>query len=277
MAQAMRTLADRARRSPTAIVFLSRSVTRLGLGASSEMSSTSGGDALKTYAVLRVMLSVAGAVSKGRNGPANWRLLLSAEKNHFAEANEARVDVQSDIGIDPVLDVLRTAIAHGVVSVGEAEMVSFAGMELGIGLAAARSWLNDHPKMVSQIEKAVRTKVKEAQPEEGVNSLKPGQKIEVKVDGRPYQTHIDEQGIQRFVSLGLGGKLASLPFAGDLNQVCVEFIRGFRAGRYTMQDYQEFNMSLGYSVSGFADCMSSLTLNSGIPDTQIENPVWDKE
>lgn len=114
-------------------------------------------------------------------------------------------------------------------------------------------------------------------PEGSVKSLKPGQKFEVKVDGRPYQTYIDEHGIQRFVREGLGGKLATLPFAGDLTQVCSEFLRGFGEGRYTMQDYQEFNMSLGFSVCGFEDCMDSLTLNDDIPDTDIENPVWNEK
>jgi hypothetical protein len=91
----------------------------------------------------------------------------------------------------------------------------------------------------------------------------PGEVITVSVGGKEYQTIIDEYGVQRFSRSTV---LDHLFESGclDLNQLNDDY----RAGKFDKRDYAEFNMALGYSVSGFADL-------SAFQDWEIQNPVWE--
>jgi hypothetical protein len=84
--------------------------------------------------------------------------------------------------------------------------------------------------------------------------------ITVTVDGKKYDTFMDERGVQRFVPNMFvcwmldGGHL-------DLNEISI----AYRKATWLKRGYQEFHMALGYSVCGFADLW---------PAADIENSLW---
>jgi hypothetical protein len=87
--------------------------------------------------------------------------------------------------------------------------------------------------------------------------------IEVKVNGVGYPTHIDDQGVQRFVGNGV---LLHLYESGsiDMNQLR----REYHQAKFSQKDYMEFHIGIGYSVHGFCDL-------SVFEDVIVENPVWE--
>ena len=98
-----------------------------------------------------------------------------------------------------------------------------------------------------------------------MKDYKPGDKITILVNGKPYETYIDEHGVQRFP---MSTVIDHLFNAGrlDLNQLSVDY----QNGKFDKDDYMKLNMDLGYSVCGFADL-------SLFEDYEIMNPVWNEE
>lgn len=95
---------------------------------------------------------------------------------------------------------------------------------------------------------------------------KPGDVIDVKINGKSYRTVIDDRGVQRF-DIGPASDVVNWLFKQnqlDLNQLAVDF----QQGKFPLEAYMEFYMLLGYSVSGMYDL-------SWMQDVSIENPLWD--
>jgi len=95
--------------------------------------------------------------------------------------------------------------------------------------------------------------------------LPTGTIIKVRVNGKEYDTVIDENGTQRFIKNNLIRHLTDSK-AVDLNKLCLDYQRG----KFLEQEYAEFNMGLGYSVSGFCEI-------SSFEDGTILNPLWGPE
>jgi len=103
-------------------------------------------------------------------------------------------------------------------------------------------------------------------------STTPGDQICILVDGQPVNTIIDDHGVQRFVENEVVCWLLNTHQI-DLNSVCLNFLRG----KFSLEDYMEFYMSLGYSVSGFEEVFgasSSVADNTG-KAVEILNPLWE--
>ena len=102
---------------------------------------------------------------------------------------------------------------------------------------------------------------------------KNGDIITITVDGRPYETYIDDHGTQRFridSTHPLWDRYCGdidNPGKGieDLNQLCIAYLRN----QFDQRTYMEFNMSLGYSVCGFCEL-------SHFDHVRLVNPIWDE-
>jgi hypothetical protein len=101
---------------------------------------------------------------------------------------------------------------------------------------------------------------------------KPGDTVMVKVGGVEYPTIITETGTQRFienrdhplvVKCGQVFDRATNSMVDDMNGMVLRYHRG----EFTQREYAEFNMAIGYSVSGFCEL-------SNFQDMDIENPLW---
>lgn len=72
--------------------------------------------------------------------------------------------------------------------------------------------------------------------------------IIILVNGQPVGTFIDEHGVQRFIPNGV----ITYMFENDqldLNALCLAFHRD----EFSLEDYQDFYQSIGYSVQGFLE------------------------
>lgn len=87
--------------------------------------------------------------------------------------------------------------------------------------------------------------------------------IMVKVGGKEYPTYIDTEGVQRFFENSVISHLFETGRL-DLNAIAVDF----NQGKFTKLDYAEFNMMLGYSVSGWCELHN-------FQDMAVYNPLWE--
>lgn len=83
--------------------------------------------------------------------------------------------------------------------------------------------------------------------------------IIVKVNGKPYETHI-VKGVQRFKVNKLCRFLVDSGMV-SLNTLAIAYANK----NFTKREYMEFKMAIGYLVSGFEE----LSFNA-----KIENPLW---
>lgn len=98
------------------------------------------------------------------------------------------------------------------------------------------------------------------------NERKKGTKIiSVKIGDKEYPTYIDTQGTQRFFENSVIGHLFETRQI-DLNTLA----RDYSNGKFSKLDYAEFNMMLGYSVSGWCELHN-------FQDMPVHNPLWDEK
>ena len=102
-----------------------------------------------------------------------------------------------------------------------------------------------------------------------------GDTITVFLDGKPYETYIDEHGTQRFridPTHLLWDRWSGMDHIGngrgkeDLNDLAI----AYGGGEFDQRTYAEFNMSIGYSVSGFCEL-------SCFEDMRLVNPLWGQK
>jgi hypothetical protein len=89
--------------------------------------------------------------------------------------------------------------------------------------------------------------------------------IKVKVNNIEYDTIIDKHGTQRFIENKVIRHLVDIKVI-DLNKLVIDYFNN----KFDQKSYAEFNMMLGYSVSGFSELSSFM-------DYEIINPLWVKD
>lgn len=102
--------------------------------------------------------------------------------------------------------------------------------------------------------------------------IKPGDSVKIKINGREFETIIDENGTQRFPNNNLVRHLVDSKQI-DLNNLCIDY----QKGKFTLEEYQEFYRGLGYYVCGF-DEIFGWSGSCNIEEAkrvEIENPLWD--
>ncbi len=90
-----------------------------------------------------------------------------------------------------------------------------------------------------------------------------GDTIKVKINGREYETVIGDDNIQRFKVNKLFRDLVFTKKV-NLNQLGNDFQRGI----FTLQEYMEFYMGLGYSICSFKEIFGQ-----GDSLLEIDNPL----
>ncbi len=100
-----------------------------------------------------------------------------------------------------------------------------------------------------------------------------GDHFEVRINGKIYDTVIDEHGTQRFVINGPVNALVDHSLAmlqrGQKSYSLNEIAQDFADGKWSLEEQIEFYTMFGYSVFGFS------TLSFTV-DVEIVNPLWEK-
>jgi len=153
MSQALRKLTGSINRSRTSVFFINQIRMKIGVMFGSP-ETTSGGNALKFYASQRLDIRRIGAI-KGPDGVLGNRTRVKVVKNKLAPPfREAEFDIMYGEGISKAGDLLDLAVNADIVNKSGA-WYSYEGERVGQGRENAKTFLNEHPEMLADIERRV--------------------------------------------------------------------------------------------------------------------------
>ena len=113
--------------------------------------TTTGGNALKFYASLRLDIRRIGAIKDGEQVIGN-RTRVKVVKNKVAPPfKEVEFDIMYGDGISREGDLLDLAVTENIVEKSGA-WFSFSGERIGQGREQAKTYLREHPQALAQIE-----------------------------------------------------------------------------------------------------------------------------
>jgi recombination protein RecA len=164
MSQALRKLTPAAHRSSTCIMFINQLRQKIGVTFGNP-ETTTGGNALKFYASMRLDVRRVGQVKSGEVMIGN-RTRVKVVKNKLAPPfGVAEFDIRYGTGIDRLGDLLDLAVDSEIVTKNGAYYT--CGEEsLGQGRERARLALGDRPDLLQRIESALaQSAVKRAEAE----------------------------------------------------------------------------------------------------------------
>ncbi len=161
MSQALRKLTAVAHRTDTTLMFINQLRQKIGVVFGSP-ETTTGGNALKFYASVRLDVRRIGQIKSGDNAVGS-RTRVKVVKNKLAPPfQEAEFEIRWGTGIDAPTDLLDYGTALGVIE-KSGSFLSFGGRTLGQGREKARDALLTDP----EVARAIRTAVEAARTARG--------------------------------------------------------------------------------------------------------------
>ncbi|HET7754948.1 MAG TPA: recombinase RecA [Anaeromyxobacteraceae bacterium] len=153
MSQALRKLASVVSRNKTTVVFINQIRMKIGV-VFGNPETTTGGNALKYYASVRLDIRRTGQVKEGEQVVGS-RTRVKVVKNKVAPPfREAEFDIRYGVGIDRLAEAIDLGVERGVIEKSGA-FYSFAAERMGQGREKAAEWLRQNPAAREAIERRV--------------------------------------------------------------------------------------------------------------------------
>ncbi|MGI6612073.1 MAG: recombinase RecA [Candidatus Nanosyncoccaceae bacterium] len=159
MSQALRKLTGIINKSKATVVFINQIRMKIGVMFGNP-ETTTGGNALKFYASVRLDIRRIGQIKVGDDIVGN-RTRVKVVKNKIAPPfRTTEFDIMYNEGISQTGDTLDLAAQYEVIEKSGA-FYKYNGEVIGQGRDAAKKYLKDNPKVLTEIDKAVRAKIAE--------------------------------------------------------------------------------------------------------------------
>ncbi len=157
MSQALRKLTGSISKSKTTVIFINQLRMKIGMFMGNP-ETTTGGNALKFYASIRLDIRRIAAIKQGESVIGN-RTRVKVVKNKLAPPfREAEFDIIFGEGISREGDILDLAAEQGVIDKSGA-WYSYKGDRLGQGRENTKNFLREHAEIANQVESEVREKL----------------------------------------------------------------------------------------------------------------------
>ncbi len=157
MSQALRKLTGIINKSKATVIFINQIRMKIGVMFGNP-ETTTGGNALKFYASVRLDIRRIGQIKQGEEIIGN-RTKVKVVKNKIAPPfRTAEFDIMYNEGISRTGDVLDLAVDRGIVGKSGA-WYDYKDGKIGQGREATKVYLKENPKTLDEIEKKVREKV----------------------------------------------------------------------------------------------------------------------
>ena len=154
MSQALRKLTASISRSNTMVIFINQIRMKIGVMYGSP-ETTSGGNALKFYASVRLDIRRIGAI-KERDQVVGNQTRVKVVKNKVAPPfKQVEFDIMYGEGVSRVGELIDLGVKAGVVEKSGA-WFSFDSVRLGQGRENSKAFLKTSPEMADRIERAIR-------------------------------------------------------------------------------------------------------------------------
>ena len=154
MSQAMRKLAGNLKQSNTLLIFINQIRMKIGVMFGNP-ETTTGGNALKFYASVRLDIRRIGAVKEGDNVVGSETRVKVVKNKIAAPFKQAEFQILYGEGINFLGELVDLGVKEKLIEKAGA-WYSYNGDKIGQGKANAISWLKENPAAAKEIEKKVR-------------------------------------------------------------------------------------------------------------------------
>lgn len=159
MSQAMRKLTGIISKSRATVIFINQIRMKIGVMFGNP-ETTTGGNALKFYASVRLDIRRIGQIKNGDTIAGNRTKVKIVKNKIAAPFRTAEFDVMYNEGISKTGDILDLAINYGVLEKAGA-FIKYHGETLGQGREVVKKLLKEKPDLMAEIEQIVRQKAEE--------------------------------------------------------------------------------------------------------------------
>ena len=157
MSQALRKLAGNIKRSNTLVIFINQIRMKIGVMFGNP-ETTTGGNALKFYASVRMDIRRIGAIKKGDEIIGNETRVKIVKNKVAPPFKEVFFDILYGEGISREGEIITLGVKYEIIEKAGA-WYSYNGDRIGQGKDNVRTYLKENPEIAEEIEAAVREKV----------------------------------------------------------------------------------------------------------------------
>ncbi len=154
MSQALRKLTGSISKSNTLVIFINQIRMKIGVMFGSP-ETTTGGNALKFYASVRLDIRRIGAIKKGEDVVGNQTRVKVVKNKVAPPFKQVEFDIMYGEGISYVGELVDLGVKANVVE-KSGSWLSYNGERIGQGRENAKQFLKDHPEIAAQIGAAIR-------------------------------------------------------------------------------------------------------------------------
>ena len=159
MSQALRKLTGTISKTKCTVIFINQLREKIGVMFGNP-ETTTGGNALKFYASVRIDIRKASAPIKTGDEAVGSRVKVKIVKNKVAPPFKlAEFDIMYGEGISKTGEILDAAVDMGIVK-KSGSWFSYAETKLGQGRDAVRDMLKDNPELADELEAKIREEIK---------------------------------------------------------------------------------------------------------------------
>ncbi len=154
MSQALRKLTANIKRSNTLVIFINQIRMKIGVMFGSP-ETTTGGNALKFYASVRIDIRRIGSIKSG-DEVIGSETRVKVVKNKIAPPfRQAEFDILYGEGISREGEIIELGVIHKFIEKSGA-WYAYKGNKIGQGKDNTRNFLREHPEMAQEIEAKIR-------------------------------------------------------------------------------------------------------------------------
>jgi recombination protein RecA len=157
MSQALRKLAGNIKRAGTLVIFINQIRMKIGIMFGNP-ETTTGGNALKFYASVRLDIRRIGSIKKGEEIVGNETRVKVVKNKVAPPFREALFDILYGEGISREGEIVELGVNHRIIEKSGA-WYAYKGEKIGQGKDNAREFLREHPEIAQEIEDKIRAAV----------------------------------------------------------------------------------------------------------------------
>jgi recombination protein RecA len=157
MSQALRKLTGNIKRSNCLVVFINQIRMKIGVMFGSP-ETTTGGNALKFYASVRLDIRRVGAIKKGEEVIGNETKVKVVKNKVAPPFKQAEFDILYGEGVSREGEIIDLGAQHGIIDKSGA-WYGYGGNRIGQGKDNVRVFLKENPALAAEIEAKIREKL----------------------------------------------------------------------------------------------------------------------
>ncbi len=157
MSQALRKLTGNIKRSNTLVIFINQIRMKIGVMFGNP-ETTTGGNALKFYASVRLDIRRIGAIKRGDEVVGNETRVKVVKNKVAPPFKQVEFEILYGEGVSREGEIISLGVKEGLVDKAGA-WYSYNGDRVGQGKDNVRNYLKEHPEIADEIESAIRARL----------------------------------------------------------------------------------------------------------------------